>query len=155
MNQFMYIIQTRVKAKTCMSWSSYINSFNKYENQVCSFCFRKPFPKLLYLQSPINKIWCNVDWDYVDNQLYPAKLSFLEKLQDSFHNLKSISEMLQELGIAEEEYQSALKISYDQDFQLHVKCSNDCCFANNCFVEGLLAWENNIDIQSFFSYQSD
>ena len=47
--------------------------------------------------------------------------------------------MLQELGIAEEEYQSALKISYDQDFQFHVKCSNDYCFANNCFVEGLLA----------------
>lgn len=150
MNQFMHIYQTRIKTKTCMSWSSYINSFSKYKNQVCSFCFKKPFPKLLYLQFLINKIRCNVDWHYVDNQLYLDKLSFFEKLQYNFHNLKSISEVLQELGIAEEEYQSALKISDDQDFHLHVKWSKDYGFANNCFAEDLLAWENNIDIQSFF-----
>ena len=36
-------------------------------------------------------------------------------------NLKSVSEVLEEINISEEEYKSALQISDDQDFQFHLK----------------------------------
>ena len=59
-------------------------------------------------------------------------------------NLKSVSEVLEELNITEEEHMSALQISDDQDFQLHLKRPTDSCFVNNYFDIGLLPWEANI-----------
>ena len=40
-------------------------------------------------------------------------------------NLKSASEIFKELNITEEEYMTALQISDDQDFQLHLKRPTD------------------------------
>ena len=62
-------------------------------------------------------------------------------------NLKSVSEVLEELNITEEEHMSALQISDDQDFQLHLKRPTDSCFVNNYFDIGLLPWEANISSQ--------
>ena len=67
-------------------------------------------------------------------------------------NLKSISEVLEELGINEVEYESTLKILDDLGFQLHLKRPTDSCFVNNYFDIGLLAWEPNIDIQPVLNY---
>ena len=67
-------------------------------------------------------------------------------------NLKSVSEVLEEINITEEEYKSALQISDDQDFQLHLKRPTDSGFVSNYFDVGLLAWEAYIDIQSVFNY---
>ena len=67
-------------------------------------------------------------------------------------NLKSVTEVLEKLNITEEEYMSALQVSDDQDFQLHLKRPTDFCFVNNYFDIGLLAWEANIDIQPVFNY---
>ena len=65
-------------------------------------------------------------------------------------NLKSISEVLEEINITEEEYKSALKISDDQDFQFHHKCPFLLC--QKLLDFGLLAWKANIDIQPVFNY---
>ena len=62
-------------------------------------------------------------------------------------NLKSVSEVLEELNITEEEHMSALQISDDQDFQLHLKRPTDSCFVNNYFDIGLPPWEANISSQ--------
>ena len=67
-------------------------------------------------------------------------------------NLKSVSEVLEEINITEEEYKSVLQISDDQDFQLHFKRPTDSCFVNNYFDVGLKAWEANIDIQPVCNY---
>ena len=67
-------------------------------------------------------------------------------------NLKSVSEVLEEINITEEEYKSVLQISDDQDFQLHLKRPTDSCFVNNYFDVGLKAWEVNIDIQPVCNY---
>ena len=67
-------------------------------------------------------------------------------------NLKSASEIFKELNITEEEYMSALQISDDQDFQLHLKRPTDSCFVNNYFDGGHLASEANINIQPVFNY---
>ena len=45
--------------------------------------------------------------------------------------MKSVSEILEELNITEEEYMSALQISDDLDFQLHLKRPTDSYFVNN------------------------
>ena len=66
-------------------------------------------------------------------------------------NLKSVSEALEALNITEE-YMSALQISDNQDFQLHLERPTDSCFVNNYFDIRLLAWEANIDIQPVFNY---
>ena len=66
--------------------------------------------------------------------------------------IKSISEVLKELNISQEEYENALKLSDENGFQLHLQESTNSCFVNNYFDIGLLAWEANIDIQPVFDY---
>ena len=63
--------------------------------------------------------------DFVDNQINPAKLNFSDKYKDNFLDLKPISDVLEELGLTEEVYESALKISDHQDFQIHLKRQTD------------------------------
>ena len=45
-----------------------------------------------------------------------------------------------------------LRISDDNDFQIHLRRPTDSCFVNNYFKEGLLAWEANIDIQPVLNH---
>ena len=89
---------------------------------------------------------------YINNHLNPAKVNFFDSSKDTFVNLKSVSKVLEETNITEEEYKSALKISDNQDFQLHLKRPTESCFVNNYFDIGLQAWEANIDIQPVFDY---
>ena len=60
--------------------------------------------------------------------------------------------VLEELDISEGQYESALKISDDEDFQLHMKRLTDLHLINNYFYVGLLTWEANIDMQLAFKY---
>ena len=63
-----------------------------------------------------------------------------------------ISEILQQLNITPEDYYNALFISIDNDFQIHLKRQPNECFINFYLVEGLQAWEANIDIQPVFNH---
>ena len=63
-----------------------------------------------------------------------------------------MSEVLEELNITKQEYEKALKISYDNFYQLHFRRPTNSCFVNNYFNIGLLAWEANIGIQPVFYY---
>ena len=60
---------------------------------------------------------------------------------------------MEEIKILELDYYEALSISSDDDFQIHFKREPSACFINSHFVEGLQAWEANIDIK-FISSQS-
>ena len=57
---------------------------------------------------------------------------------------------MEELNIDEVEYEAALAVSDDNDFQLHLKRPTNSCFVNNYFDAVLLAWEANMDIQPVF-----
>ena len=72
--------------------------------------------------------------------------------KDNYKELKSIEEMLTELGITKEIYYKNLAISPDKGFQIHYKRSTAACFVNNYFEEGLRSWEANIDIQPVLDY---
>ena len=56
------------------------------------------------------------------------------------------------LAISKEDYEAALSISEDSDYQLYLKRPPNSCFVNNYFTDGLLAWEANIDIQPVFNH---
>ena len=90
--------------------------------------------------------------DYVNNFLNPSKINFYDPTRDDFIEFKSVSEVLEELSITEQEYENALKISDDNSYQLHLRRPTDSCFVNNYFDISLLAWDANIDIQQVFDY---
>ena len=48
--------------------------------------------------------------DYINNHLNPAKVNLHDLSKDTPVNLKSVSEVLEEIIITEEEYESALQI---------------------------------------------
>ena len=157
LHELVKLYQLHRHSKTC----------HKYKNEVCRFHFGKFFSKQTIVAKPLpsnvpesikhsvlvkrKEILSKVK-DYINTNLNPAKLNVYDSSKDTFVNLKSISEVLEELGINQVEYESALKISDDQGFQLHLKRPTDSCFVNNYFDIGLLAWKANIDIQPVFNY---
>ena len=88
--------------------------------------------------------------DYINNFLNPSKVNFYDPTLDDFIEDKSVSEVLEELSITEQEYENALKISNDYSYKNHLRRPTDSCFVNNYFDIGLLAWDANIDIQPVF-----
>ena len=76
--------------------------------------------------------------DYINDFLNPSKTNFFGPSRDDFTEIKSISEVLKELNISEEEYENVLKISDDNGFQLHLRRPTNSSFVNNYFDIGCL-----------------
>ena len=74
-----------------------------------------------------------------------------DSFRSDYENVKSIDEIVASLEISRAEYEVALSISEDNDFQLYLKRSPNFCFINNYFSDGLLAWEANLHIQPVFN----
>ena len=58
----------------------------------------------------------------------------------------SIPATLAEFQIADDNYYTALSISKDDDFELHMKRKPNSCFVNNCVNDKLKGWQANMDI---------
>ena len=56
------------------------------------------------------------------------------------------------LEIPSKDYEEALSISDDSDFQIHYKRAPNSCFVNNYFTDELMAWKGNMDIQPVFNH---
>ena len=54
---------------------------------------------------------------------------------------------MQELEVSKVDYENALSVSSDDDYELHLQRLPDRCFVNNYFESSILAWEANIGIQ--------
>ena len=109
---------------------------HKYRNHGCRFHFGKLFSNQTIAAKPFQsdmsgnmkhpvfnkrKDVLSKVKDYINNHLNPAKASYYDSSRDTFMNLKSVSEVLEIINVTEEEYKSALPISDDQEFQLHLK----------------------------------
>ena len=94
----------------------------------------------------------NVVKEYIDTYLAPRKINILDPLKSDYVKPKDINSILLEIGFTTEEYYDALKISTDNDFQIHFKRKPNSCFVNNYFTEGLMSWEANIDIQPVINH---
>ena len=58
--------------------------------------------------------------DYISDFLNLSTTNFFDYSQDDFTGINLISEVLKELNTSEEEHENALKVSDDNDFQLHL-----------------------------------
>ena len=76
----------------------------------------------------------------------------MDPLKPDYVKPKDINSILLEIGCTTEEYYDALKISTDNDFQIHFKRKPNSCFVNNYFTEGLMSWEANVDIQPVINH---
>ena len=88
---------------------------------------------------------------YIDEYLYPRKHNIIDPERENFEQPDTIPQILSKLGITEKEYYSALSISKDSDFEIHLRRPPNSCFVNNYFAEGLRAWEANMDVQPVFN----
>ena len=70
----------------------------------------------------------------------------------NYNSLLSDVNVLDSLGITEDEYYWALSVSPDSDFLLHFKRPIDGCFINNYFVEGIKGFGANVDLQPVFNH---
>ena len=77
--------------------------------------------------------------NYIDNELNPSKKNFLDKTKDDYEELKSIEGILSLLEISSKDYEEALLISDDSDFDKFIDKADNSCFANNYFYDGLMA----------------
>ena len=94
----------------------------------------------------------SLEKEFIDLNLNPKKVNILDPQKVNYIERKSISKILAELLITEQEYYHALAISADTDFQIHLKRFPNSCFINNYFIDGLRAWEANLDIQPVFNH---
>ena len=145
---------------------SHSKSCWKYKNEKCRSHLGKSFtersivslPLQNHLPDPMKNNILNerelillIVKNYIDTQLYPRKRNILYPHKENFENIPSIRNILAELKPTKEEYYEALSISSDSDFQIHLKQKPNACFINNFLVDGLQAWNANIDIQSIFN----
>ena len=142
-------------------------SCRKYKNIPCRYSFGKFFTDHTIIAEPLSDKLCEQEKadilqkrdivlskvkDYIDLNLNPKKVNIIDPRKEKYVAPKSIPEILDELQLSEQEYYSALSISTDTDFQLHLKRLPDSCFINNYFIDGLSAWEANLDIQPVFNH---
>ena len=106
--------------------------------------------KMLILQQ--RKLVLNSIKKYIDTHLNPKTNNLYFPMQSHYQTDKSITTILQELEVSEDEYYKALSISSDSAFQIHFKRDPKSCFINNYFKDGLMAWEANLDIQLVLDY---
>ena len=139
----------------------------KYKNKACRFGFGRLFTDQTIIADPLPAEMSNIEREnklsqretilnkvkqYIDTELNPNKVNFLDQTKSDFKVLKNISEILNELELTESEYYEALSISSDNDFQIHFRHPPNSCFINNYFYEGLLAWNANLDIQPVINH---
>ena len=79
----------------------------------------------------------NIVSGYINEYLNPSKCNFYDPLKEDFVKPKSISEILTDLGVSVDTYYSALEISKDTEFQIHLRRQPNSCFVSNYFQLGL------------------
>ena len=80
----------------------------------------------------------------IDDVLNPNKLTYEAHMTQN--------EILNDIGIAEQDYEWAISISSDSDYELHLKRPLDSCFINNYFIAGLKGFAANVDLQPVFNH---
>ena len=138
----------------------------KYKNQKCRFNFGKFFTDHTIVAEPLpsempleektaimnkRKVLLQNVKHYTDTELNPASKNVIDNSKDDYEQIKFIDEILDDLDIIKSEYENALTISDDDDFQIHLRRLPDSCFVNNYFADGLIAWQANLDMQPVFN----
>ena len=138
----------------------------KYKKNKCRFHYGRYFSDRTIIAKPLSSdlnsnekddllVWreniLSKVKDYIDTNLSPVKRNIIDPTKDNFEEPPTISQILSELEIDEEDYYRALSVSKDNDYELHLIRPPNSCFVNNYFDVGLSAWQANMDIQPVFN----
>lgn len=72
----------------------------------------------------------NIACGYINEYHNPSKYNFYDSLKEDFVELRSISEILTDLGVSVDTSYPALEISENTDFQKLLKRPLHSCFVN-------------------------
>lgn len=132
---------------------SHPKSCRKYKNVQCRFHFGKFFTDRTIVAEPLSE---ELDESMKSKMLKNRNeiLSLVKQKIDEVLNpsLSTYNPSLTEdgiftsIGISKEQYLSALSISLDSNYELHVKRSPESCFINNYFIAGLKGFGANVDL---------
>ena len=134
-------------------------SCKKYRNIPCRFNFGQFFSNQTVVSKPLpddmpdeqkvvvlkrrNEILCLVK-EKINEKLDPSKPDYISST--------SAEDVLAMCKVSKEEYNWALSISTDSDFELHLKREVDSCFINNYFEAGIKGFRANVDLQPVFNH---
>lgn len=134
-------------------------SCRKYKNIQCRFNFGQFFTNTTIVAEPLSddldeaiksdlldkrKETLSLVKQQIDDVLNPSKPNYDSTLtEDDIFNLA---------GINKEAYYSALSISPDSNYELHLKRPVDSCFINNYFIAGIKGFAANVDLQPVFNH---
>ena len=88
---------------------------------------------------------------YIDEELNPSQINVVDPEKANYKPPSTIDEKLLKLDISKEDYNHALSISVDGNYELHLIRPPNSYFVNTCFETGLRAWQANMDIQPVFN----
>ena len=131
----------------------------KYRNIPCRFNFGQFFTKRTIIAEPLDE---NMDEEIKNNVLNRRK-EILSKVKQKIDEVLNPSkenydatatekDILDSVGVTENDYYWALSISPDSDFDLHLKRPVHSCFINNYFVAGIKGFAANVDLQPVFNH---
>ena len=131
----------------------------KYKNVTCRFNFGQFFTNKTVVADPLSEdmdeeikssiltrrkdILCKVK-QKIDDVLNPSK--------STYEPNATANDILNDIGITTQDYQWAISISADSDYELHLKRPLDSCFINNFFIAGLKGFAANVDLQPVFNH---
>ena len=134
-------------------------SCKKYKNIPCRFNFGQFFTNQTVVSKPLpddfpeeqkavilkrrSEILCCVK-QKIDEKLDPSKPNYDSSI--------TAEDVLAMCNVSKDEYNWALSISGDSDFELHLKRGIDSCFINNYFEAGTKGFRANVDLQPVFNH---
>ena len=131
----------------------------KYKNIQCRFNFGQFFTNSTIIAEPLPD---DLDETNKTNLLEKRKeiLSlvkqeidhFLDPSKSSYNSTLTENDIFNSVGITKEQYYSALSVSTDSNYELHLKRPVDSCFIKNYFIAGIKGFEANVDIQPVFDH---
>ena len=149
LHKLVKMYQKHSHSKTC----------RKYKNVSCRFNFGQLFMKQTIVAEPLDATLDDEKKSRILNRckeiLSLVKQKIDEVLNPSKENYDTSlteADILNSIGVSEDEYYWALSISPDSDFDLHLKRPVDSCFINNYFVAGIKGFAANADLQPVFNH---
>ena len=141
--------QTHSHSKTC----------RKYKNIACRFNFGQFFTDRTIVAEPLPE---DMDEEMKAGTLNKRKeiLSLIKQKIDEVLNPSkpeynpalTQEDIFSDVGVTKDEYEAALSVSPDSDYDLHLKRSIDSCFTNNYFIAGIKGFAANVDLQPVFNH---
>ena len=105
------------------------------------------------------KIWMKTKKQHIDkkerNSLSDKKKKIDEVLNPSkpeYNPSLTQEDIFEDLDIIKEQYEWALSISPDSNYNLYLKRSLDSCFTNKNFIAGVNGFAANVDLQPVFNH---